>query len=324
MASLPDPGGERTANWSLEPRTGAGRQRPYLLVMAGPQIGQMVLLERGREQVLGRGAGSEIVIRDAGVSRRHATLFAAADGARLRDLGSQNGTWVDGVRVSDCRLQDGQRIQVGIDTTLKFCLSDELEIEYQRRLAEGSLHEPLTGLFNQRHFRDRLHAELAAVQRHSRALSLLLLDVDGFDRVSAAHGRTAGDEALKMVAHVMQGAVRREDVLARLGGEDFAVLARETPLAGGRALGERIRKAVERSRVSYRGEELALTVSVGVAVVASLPTFEPGKSDAALMDAAEAALEEARRSGGNCVSASPVGPAPPPAAGPGPAPARTG
>jgi len=298
-------GGEKTSNWSLEPRAAAAKLRPYLLVMSGPQIGEMVLLERGRELVLGRGAGSEVVLRDAGVSRRHATVFAAADGARLRDLGSQNGTWVDGVRISDCRLEDGQRIQLGMDTTLKFCFSDELEIEYQRRLAEGSLHEPLTGLYNQRHFRDRLLAELAAVQRHSRPLSLLLVDVDGFQRVNAAHGRTAGDEALKMIAHVMQGAVRREDVLARLGSEDFAVLARETPLAGGRALGERVRKAVERSRLSYQGQELSLTVSVGLAVVSTLPTFEPGRSDAVAMEAAEAALAEARKAGGNCVATAP-------------------
>jgi two-component system cell cycle response regulator len=307
MAKAPEaPGSEATSSYALEPRPDAPRQRPYLLVMSGPQIGEMYLLERGREQVMGRGPGSEILIRDVGVSRRHATVFAAADGARLRDLGSQNGTWVDGVRVSDCRLQDGQRVQVGIHTTLKFCLSDELEIAYQRRLAEGSHHEPLTGLYSPRYYHDRLGAELAAVQRHARPLALLQVEVDGLSRVREAHGPVAGDEALKMIAHVMQGAVRRGAVHARRGSESFAVLARETPLAGARALGERMRKAVERSRVSFDGQELALTVSVGVAVVASLEAFEPGRTEPRVVAAADAALAQARAEGGNCVVALPA------------------
>jgi diguanylate cyclase (GGDEF)-like protein len=302
MASSDPPGTERTSRWSLEPSAPPARLRPYLLVMSGPQIGAMFVLERGREQLLGRGDGADIQLRDGGVSRRHATIFAGAEGARLRDLGSQNGTWVDGVRVSDCRLQDGQRVQVGMHTTLKYCLSDELEIEYQRRLAEGSLHEPLTGLYGNRHFRHRLAGELAAVQRHGRPISLLLLDVDDFRRVNEAHGHAAGDEALKMIAHVMQGAVRREDVLARLGDEDFAVLARETTLAGGRALGERMRKAVERSRLSYQGIELALTVSVGVVTVASVATFVPGRTEELALEAARRALAESKQAGGNRVS----------------------
>jgi two-component system cell cycle response regulator len=84
------------------------------------------------------------------------------------------------------------------------------------------------------------------------------------------------------------------------------VLARETPLAGARALGERMRKAVERSRVSFDGQELALTVSVGVAVVASLEAFEPGRTEPRVVAAADAALAQARAEGGNCVVALPA------------------
>jgi diguanylate cyclase (GGDEF)-like protein len=305
MAREPE-SGESTDTWALDPAPAPAPHRPYLLVIAGPQAGEMHLLERGREQVLGRGAGSEIPVRDVGVSRRHATIFAAGDGARLRDLGSQNGTWVDGVRISDCRLQDGQRIQLGMHTTLKFCLSDDLEIAYQRRLAEGSHHEPLTGLYNPRHFGERLGAELAAVQRHGRPLALLLVRVDRLGEVAEAHGQATADEALKMIAHVLQGAVRREDVLARAASETFAVLARETPLAGARALGERMRKAVERARLSYQGRELALTVTVGGAAFASLGAFEPGRTEPRAREAAEEALARAREAGGNCVVAFPA------------------
>ncbi len=300
MPTLDPAASDGTDSWSLPPRPPPADRRPYLLVLSGPQLGEMFPLERGREQTIGRDTLCDIRVRDAAVSRRHATIFPASEGARVRDLSSQNGTFVDGTRVSDCRVQDGQRVHLGMHTTLKYCLCDDLEIEYQRRLAEGALHEPLTGLFNRRHFTYRLSAELAAVQRHGRPLSLLLVDVDGFGRVNDAHGQAAGDEALKMIAHVMQGAVRREDVLARLGSEDFAVLARETATAGGKALGDRIRKAVERSRLSFRGQELALTVSVGVAPVASIGTYEPAKTDRAVIDAAEGALRQCKEAGGNC------------------------
>jgi len=297
--------GESTDSWSLAPRAPSADRRPYLLVLSGPQFGEMFPLDHGIEQVLGREGDCHIRLRDAGVSRRHATIFPASDGARVRDLGSQNGTFVDGIRVSDCRLKDGQRLHLGMHSSLKYLLCDDVEIEYQRRVAEGALQDPLTGLYNRRHFKHRLSSELAAVQRHGRPLSILLVDVDDFGRVNDAHGQVAGDEALRMIAHVVKGAVRREDVLARLGSEDFAVLARETPMAGGRALADRIRKAVERSRLSFRGQDLSLTVTAGLAVVTGIVTYVPGKTDQAALAAAESALKEARQAGRNCVAAAP-------------------
>jgi len=306
MALPPEPSAEeRTDSWSVLPHPPSEDQRPYLLVLSGPQFGELFPLERGTEQLLGRAKGCHFRLRDAGVSRRHATVLASGDGVRLRDLNSQNGTFVDGVRVSDCRLKEGQRVQVGMHSILKYCLCDDVELEYQRKLAEGALQDPLTGLFNRRHFNHRLSAELAAVHRHGRPLSLLVIDVDHFQRVNDAHGQTAGDETLKMIAHVMQGAVRREDVLARLGSDDFAVLARETAPAGGKALADRIRKAVERSRLSFRGQELSLSVTVGLAVVPALAVYASGETDRATLEAALSALRQGKGSGGNCVAVSP-------------------
>jgi two-component system, cell cycle response regulator len=313
MAKRPDDLFSDSGTWSVPPRAPAGtmEKRPYLLVLSGPQFGQIFMLEPGRELTLGRREGADILIRDDGVSRRHASILTEGTGARVRDLGSQNGTFVDGVRITDCRLEDGNRIHVGVHSTLKFCYSDELEAEYQRKLAEGALHEPLTGLYNRRHFQERLASELAACQRHQHPLSLLLIDIDHFKKVNDAHGHLAGDEALKMIAHVMQGALRREDVLARYGGEEFVVLARETPVAGGKSLGERIRKAVERSRLSWEGQHLALTVSIGVTVSVGIADFQPGRTDRDLIEAADRALYQAKQAGRNCVVVVEAGPAPP-------------
>jgi diguanylate cyclase (GGDEF)-like protein len=297
--------GTSTEQASSPSPQGPGREppRPYLIVLSGPQFGELFDLAPGEELLLGRSPDARICLQDEGVSRRHATIVTDPHGARLVDAGSANGTWVNGARVSEITLHDGMRFQLGARTTLKYVRSDDLEAEAQRRLTQGAFHEPLTGLYNRRHFLDRLSAELAASLRHGRPIALLLVDVDHLEQVNEAHGHAAGDEALKMVAHVLRGAVRREDVVARYGGEEFAILARETGLTGARALAERIRRALERSRYAWAGQELAVTVSAGVTAGAGLAQLEPVDLGPHLLEAAGRALQRAKQGGGNSVFA---------------------
>jgi diguanylate cyclase (GGDEF)-like protein len=303
MSTIDGRSADGTESWSLAPARPATERRPYLLVLSGPQLGEIFPLDPEREIVLGRDPACEIRLRDTGVSRRHAGIVASPAGARMRDLGSTNGIFVEGSRVADCELLDGQRVQMGMHTALKYCLCDDLEIGYQRRLAEGALLDAETGLFNRRHFDDRLSAELVTSSRYTRPMSLLLVDVDGFRRVGEAHGRAAGDEVLGLVSRLVRSAVRREDILARISGEQFGVVARETPLSAGRALGERIRKAVERGHVSVRGQDLSLTVSVGVVGIDTIVTYAATRTESEVLLLAEAALRRALDAGGNRVEA---------------------
>jgi two-component system, cell cycle response regulator len=295
--------GEGTESWNLTPSRSPAEKRPYLLVVSGPQLGEIHALAPGREIVLGRDPTCDVQLRDTGVSRRHAGILAGKDGARLRDLGSTNGVFVEAIRVADFQMQDGQRIQMGMHTSLKYCLCDDLEIAYQRRLAEGALLDPETGVFNRRHFEDRLGAELVTTQRYARPMSLLAVEVDGFLQVLEAHGRPAAEEALGLVARLVKSAVRREDVLARLGAEQFGVVARETPVSAGRALGERIRKAVEQGRLSVHGQDLLLTVSVGVAGIDTVGSYTPARSEAEALGIAVRAMRQSLAAGGNRVTA---------------------
>jgi diguanylate cyclase (GGDEF)-like protein len=293
---------ERT--WTTLPRLGAGgAQHAFLLVLSGPQFGDIFPLEPGKDLVIGRRDDADLLIGDDGVSRRHASIRVEGEGAVLRDLASANGTYVDGARCVEAHLSDGARIQIGGATTLKFVWTDELEARWQMKIAEGALQDPLTGLYNRRHLEERLASELASAQRHDRPLSVLLADVDHFKAVNDQFGHLAGDEALKMIAFVLRGAIRKEDVLARYGGEEFVVLARETGLAGARALAERIRKAVERSRCAWQGNDLGLTVSVGVTVSPARAEFVPGRSDRELIEVADRALYLAKQAGRNRVVA---------------------
>ncbi len=295
---------ELEQTWTALPRIEAGTARhAFLLVLSGPHFGDIFPLEPGRELVIGRREDADVNIVDDGVSRRHASIRVEGEGALLKDLGSANGTYVDGARATEARIADGARVYIGGATTLKFLWADELEARWQLKVIEGALQDPLTGLYNRRHLEERLSSELASAHRHGRPLSLLLADVDHFKRVNDEFGHLAGDEALKMIAFVLRGAIRKEDVLARFGGEEFVVLARETGLAGARALGERVRKAVERSRCSWQGRDLGLTVSIGVTVSIGLAEFIPGRSDRDLIHAADRALYLAKQGGRNRVVA---------------------
>jgi len=287
-------------------REPAAACRPYLLVVSGPQFGELLDLEPGAEVVLGRGADSGFLAADDGISRRHASLLARADEALLRDLESQNGTWVDGARIAVAPLRDGQCFSLGSHTSLRFVGADHPEAELQRRLAQGALREPLTGLYSRRHFLERLTAELAASQRHGRPLSLLLIDLDHLKRINEAHGLGGGDEVLRSVARVVQGAVRKEEVVARYGSEELAVLVRDTGLSGARVLAERIRKAVHKARAAHQGREIAVTVSLGVTVSQGLTAFEPGRTEQQILEAAERALLRAKQMGRNTVVAAPA------------------
>ncbi|HSM93311.1 MAG TPA: GGDEF domain-containing protein [Anaeromyxobacteraceae bacterium] len=308
----PEAGGELDATWTALPRIQApSKEHAFLLVLSGPQLGAIFPLETGRELIIGRRDDADVLISDDGVSRRQASLRVDGDHAVLSDLGSANGTYVDGARVEEARLVNGARVHIGMQTVLKFIWADDVEAEYQRKLVEGALQDPLTGLDNRRMLEERLEAELASAKRHDRLLAILMVDIDRFKAVNDQRGHLAGDEALRMVARTLRATVRQEDFVARFGGEEFVVIAPETGLDGARQLGERIRHAVERSRCVWQDQELSVTVSVG-ATVSLLPAeLLPGETARQLVDVADRALYRAKHEGRNRVVAVEVGELPP-------------
>ena len=280
---------------------GAGRSA-YLLVLSGSAMGQLHKLAPGEKLVLGRSAEAGLRLDDDGVSRRHCTIEGRGTGAVLEDLQSQNGSFVDGVRVDLRTLADGDRIQLGLSTSLKFTFADELEVEVQRKLADAALREPLTGLYNRRHFEERLVSELAAARRHERALSLLVVDIDRFKDVNDLHGHPAGDEVLRTVGRVLREATRKEDLLARFGGDEFVILARESGLSGARALAEILRTRIESARCVWGDSKLQVTASIGVASCAGERARKLDEKQ--VFEAADRALYRAKEQGRNRVVAS--------------------
>jgi diguanylate cyclase (GGDEF)-like protein len=173
--------------------------------------------------------------------------------------------------------------------------------EANTRLAQLAVTDGLTGLYNHRHFHERLALEVERSQRSGLPLSLLMLDVDHFKQFNDAYGHPAGDEVLRQLARVLADARRANDVVARYGGEEFAVILVDTAKFTAAKVADRIRERVtahDFSEMSLpkRAGTSALSVSLGVA------TFADDGSDAeALVRAADTALYAAKRAGRNRV-----------------------
>ena len=169
-------------------------------------------------------------------------------------------------------------------------------------LRRVSLTDPLTGLPNRRHSDRRLLDELARVDRYKTPLTLMLIDLDGLKMVNDVSGHEAGDNAIRAVARTLQRTCRATDLAARIGGDEFVVLAPNITELEARTLAERIRKAL-RTEASWVATALPpLTLSIGVADTRSVDELRPDR----LYSAADQALYEAKQAGKNRVALAPV------------------
>ena len=158
----------------------------------------------------------------------------------------------------------------------------------------------LTALSNRRHFEELARAEWARFQRYGRPLSLLLLDIDNFKSINDRFGHDAGDLVLKAVAFICKTTKRQIDVAARIGGEEFVLLLPETDEADAEIAAERLRKAIQIHTRTLPGENLEVTISIGVAGASqAMSGFE------VLLKRADEALYEAKRTGRNRVVRAP-------------------
>jgi len=162
-------------------------------------------------------------------------------------------------------------------------------------LAQLSITDGLTKLHNHRYFQDHLTREIKRVSRTRQPLSLILLDIDDFKLLNDTHGHAAGDEVLVSLASIMNDSARESDLIARYGGEEFVVLMPNTDLAGAVHLAEKIRMAVETTRliIGDNLKPIEITISLGVALYAG--------NRREFFAEADRALYRAKAAGKNCV-----------------------
>jgi len=272
-----------------------------LLIIAGNEVdlGKHFVLEK-EEVSLGRETGNDIVIHDGKMSKAHCVI-SIMKGSRgveridIRDLGTTNGTAVNGEPVARATLKAGDKIQVG-DTILRLSYSDEIEKEYHAKLFDFAARDALTGLYNKRYILNDLENHSRIARRNGRVFSIILIDIDDFKRINDRHGHLAGDEYLKHIAQLFCRSLREQDIAGRVGGEEFLVILPETASEGAFQLAVRMRKNVEEFGLSFQGSEIRTTISAGVC------QFESGVRDVQeFLGLADQALYKAKKAEKNKV-----------------------
>ncbi|EKF72954.1 diguanylate cyclase [Alcanivorax hongdengensis A-11-3] len=162
------------------------------------------------------------------------------------------------------------------------------------RLTAIAVRDDLTGLYNRRHFLERLDEELALSDRKNTALHLAIIDLDHFKQVNDRYGHQAGDEVLRRFADIAQATLRRSDLLARYGGEEFVVLFPQSS-------GEECMAALERLRRQIAGQRYEFAPDLSTTFSAGLVDYRRGETAAQLGKRADMALYEAKGAGRNQV-----------------------
>lgn len=290
------PASEITVARSLHPSVEkAPRGQAYLIVLAGARLRQYLVLGTA-EVELGRGAGCAMQLDADSVSRKHARIRWTGDVHELSDLGSTNGTYVNERRVTNARLADGDRLQIG-HVLIKYIAGSNVEAQYHQEVQRLVRFDGLTGVANRDQFDEALTEAIWRTRAQPAALSVLVLDLDHFKRVNDTYGHTAGDAVLRQTASVIERVVGEAGLFARTGGEEFAVLLRSVDHAGAARLAERIRERVEGTKIVFDGRRIPLTVSIGVAERPAT-SAEAGED---LYRRADRQLYEAKRAGRNRV-----------------------
>ncbi len=235
-----------------------------LVTIYGPDLGKQYRLNYGETTRIGRGPDNDIILEWDNVSRHHAVVECAEEGCFVRDVGSTNGTYINGDELNDNHtLINGDLIKVG-GAILKFLQGGNIEAQFHEEIYRLTIIDGLTQVYNKRYFLEFLDREMARCARYSRPLTLLLFDIDHFKRINDVNGHLAGDSVLKTLAELVSTHIRKEECFARYGGEEFAVIMPERTGEQARVFAEKICRMVSTSEFLYEARTIPVTVSIGI------------------------------------------------------------
>ncbi len=249
-----------------------------------------------RRITIGRGQDCTIEVNDDFMSRTHAILEMTDSGYMLSDCNSRNGTFVNDVRVSSQTLRPGDQLRLG-NHIYKFLSADHVEALYHEAVYEMMTVDALTGVYNRRYFEDAFRREVLRSQRHGRSLSLLMFDIDLFKSINDVHGHLIGDEILKALCTRVRSRIRGDEIVARVGGEEFAVVLVETTKENSRKIADTLCELIGSQPLLPSIASLRVTISIGGVFTNGLEPL----SDQDLISRADQQMYLAKASGRNCV-----------------------
>jgi diguanylate cyclase (GGDEF)-like protein len=264
MADLP-PSSKILQTRVVEAEPRSARRHGVFIVGSGIETGRVLVIPNDKPATVGRAPECTFSFDDDSLSREHAVVLWGAGNYMVRDT-STNGSFVNDARLTaPALLKDGDRVQLGSSTLLRFAYVDDQEEAALRKVYEAAILDGLTGVFNRKHLEERIAIELAFALRHDEPLSVVIIDVDHFKKVNDTYGHLAGDAVLKSVSSLLSSLLRPSDFVGRYGGEEFVIVARGTKVADAVALADRLREAVGNAPIAYEGREIRVTSSAGVA-----------------------------------------------------------
>ncbi len=260
----PDLPTDAETQFSNETDASAAHANACLVVIRGARLGTRVPLDNA-QTTIGRDSSCDFQISERSVSRAHCRITRHAEIFWLEDLGSTNRTMLNGQAVDRKLLADGDQVRVG-SSVLKFIGAGNIESDYHLELHENAVRDVLTGLYNRRQLIGVLAHEIRKRRgRNNQPLALALLDIDHFKQVNDELGHLGGDSALKQLTAILNDHVKSREVLARIGGEEFALVMPESTLDEARSQLEQIRAAVADYSFEIEGQPRKITISIGVA-----------------------------------------------------------
>ena len=299
---------DRTAILGLDQETinrelqKAKEQPACLILIRGTPQGHRFFIT-SEEMIIGRDPSADISITDPSISRKHAKVTRTEHGVTLEDLGSSNGTSINGKKVEPGKvvnLAKEDLIKLG-NSIVKYLPAGEIEIIFYGNLNQAANTDPMTKCFNKGYFLEAIEAEVKRAKALSTPLSLMFFDLDHFKKVNDTYGHEGGDFVLKEFANLVRslGVIDNKDLFARYGGEEFCLLMPSMVVQDAAKKAEIIRGKIQLHSFNYEGKRIPVTTSLGVA---ELKAEMETASD--FIKAADRALYESKEAGRNRVTVS--------------------
>ncbi|HXZ46736.1 MAG TPA: GGDEF domain-containing protein [Pseudolabrys sp.] len=257
-------------------------------------------LSSGKELAIGRAEDNDVCIPDPGVSQHHARVGVTAEGAIfIEDLGSTNGTYVNGEKIARQTLRDGDKVLIRPNFVLKFCYRLNPAPETAGSNGTDASRDVLTGLYAKHYLLMRIDEDFFRAKTRNEDVALLMFEVDHFEKIAETHEPAAGELVLREVAKVVSSVLGREDIFARYENHTFGALLRNRADAAAVVLAQRVRRSVKYHSFLYNGEKIQVTASLGIGFFA-----QNMKSPMDFFSEALSNLAKARRAGRDTINGS--------------------
>ena len=265
-------------------------------VVAGRDMLTFVILKPGTQTLIGRDERSELRLQDRAVSARHAVVNYGLEGKiAIIDIGSTNGTMVNGKRIQSSPLTDGDYVEIG-DAVLRISWQSMAEVMHQKRVLKrlnAANTDPLTGLLTRSFLEEDAYKLQQECVDRNLPISCAFIDLDKFKPINDTYGHQIGDEVLKNVGRIILMKVRAGDPCIRYGGDEILLLFPGAPEQVAAQIVERIRVSITQHAWSRIISGLTLSASFGVS------SYDKGDSLERLIDKADKAVYVAKKRGRN-------------------------